>query len=63
MSKTTQVIGKLAEDNPELEIIQGASHYKVKLKGMLLCILPLKLAKEGLAHNTRTRLRRAGLKV
>ena len=61
--KTRQLIRKLEEINPGLEVGNGTSHYKIFLNGKLIQIIPHKLAKEGLALNTKAKLRREGVRI
>lgn len=61
--KTQQLIGRLKKLNPQLVVELGGHHYKLYIEGQLIGILPVKLAKEGLAVNSKCQLRRAGLRV
>lgn len=63
MNKTKRVIGQLRNDNPQLQVEWGNSHVKLYVRNRLIGILPMQLRTEGLARNSRTQLRRAGLKV
>jgi hypothetical protein len=47
--------------NPDVEVINGTNHWKVVKAGHLIGTLPHKLSKEGLADNTKTQFRRAGI--
>lgn len=58
-----QITRELARLNPGLVITEGTKHLKLSHHGRLLCILPRRLRTEGLAHNTKTKLRNAGLTV
>ncbi len=62
MNRTADLIAAL---NPDVTIIRGkrASHLKVFKAGRLVGILPLRMKKEGLAENTRTAFRRAGIRL
>lgn len=59
----SQLRRKLLRDNPGLVIEPGGRHYKLKLNGKLVGILPGRLAKEGISRNLATQFRKAGVKI
>jgi hypothetical protein len=62
-TKTKRIVDRLQEDNPQLQVTWGGRHVKLYVRGQLVGILPLQLRTEGLAKNSVTQLRRAGLRV
>lgn len=63
-SNLNKIITRLQTDNPDLVVDEeGKSHIRLYLNGRLIGILPFRLRSEGLAQNTVSQLRRAGLVV
>jgi hypothetical protein len=58
-----QLRRQLLRDNPGLVIELGGRHWKLKLNGRLVGILPSKLAKEGISRNLATQFRKAGVRI
>lgn len=61
--KTKQLMDRLEELNPGLEFVKADHHHKIIYRGRFVGILPFKLAREGLAHNTKTQLKREGVRL
>jgi hypothetical protein len=63
-SNLGKIITRLQADNPDLVVNnEGKKHIRLYLNGQLVGILPFRLRTEGLAQNTVSQLRRAGLTV
>lgn len=63
MTKTDQIVKRLERENPQLSHRSSKSHVKLYVNGQLIGIIPVQLRTEGLARNTVSQLRRAGLRV
>jgi hypothetical protein len=65
MTKIQRMVRKLQKDNPELTVAEPGKHghYRLYLAGEMIGILPGTLAKEGLALNTISQLRRKGVRL
>ncbi len=63
--KLPRCLRRLADDNRELRVVfePGTHHWKITVGGVFVGIYPLSAAKEGFAENTKSQLRRAGLKL
>lgn len=64
MSSKSQRLAKAFEKaNPQAVIELGSLHYKIKVDGTIVGILPMTPAKEGLSSNLISQLKRAGIKI
>lgn len=63
--KLPRCLRELAQENGALDVVfvPGASHWKITVNGKFVGIYPLAPAKEGFAENTKSQLRRAGLRI
>jgi hypothetical protein len=53
----------IAKANPHAEVERGSRHYKIKLDGRIVGILPQVPAKEGLSRNFIAQLKREGITI